>query len=220
MSLDQETEHARLATSSERSRLARELHDVVGHSLSLMTVQAAGARRIIEADPERAAAAIAAVERSGREALMELRRLLTLLGPDGSVEAELHAPPSMENLPALISQMNRAGVQAVLHVEGSVRALPTDVDLCAYRIIQEGLTNVIKHVGGCRADVTVRYEDDALELDIRDQGRRNNGARLEHGGTGRGLAGLRQRVAELGGRCEVGFYGGGYRIRARLPIDR
>jgi signal transduction histidine kinase len=218
MNFEQGSEHR--ALSVERSRLARELHDVVGHSLSVMTVQAAGARRIIETDPARAAAAIAAIERSGREGLIELRRLLTELHLEGSVEAKLHAPPSMENLPALMRLANRAGVHATLEVEGDARDLPADIELCAYRIVQEGLTNVVKHAGECRAEVIVRYRPDALELEVHDDGDTGPASPSNGDGMGSGLIGLKQRAEQLAGEFEAGFDCDGYRIRARLPIAR
>jgi signal transduction histidine kinase len=219
MTFEQQTDHALRAVSFDGSRLARELHDGVAHSLTVMTVQAAGARRVVEADPAQAMEAIIAIERSGREALMELRRLLVMLRPAGSVQAELEVSPSMEHLPMLIRQINRAGVHAVLHVEGEARVLHRDIELCAYRIVQEALTNVIKHAGECQAEVTVRYRPAALELEVRNHGRIDPG-RSQGGGIGSGLSGMRQRTQQLGGQFEAGSYGGGYRIRARLPIAR
>jgi signal transduction histidine kinase len=208
------------AVALERSRLARELHDVVAHSLSLMTVQAAGARRVLEADPGRAAEAILAIERSGREALIELRRLLVLLGPESSAQAELEVPPSLDNLPALTRQVNRTGVDARLHVDGDPYPLSVDVDLSAFRIVQEGLTNVIKHVGDCRVDVTVCYEQAALELEVQDDGGSKLGKRPDAGEPGTGLTGMKQRALLLGGQLESGSHKGGFRIRARLPTGR
>jgi signal transduction histidine kinase len=211
-------EKASRAAARERSHLARELHDVVAHSLSVMTVQAAGARRILEKDPARAAEAIGVIERSGREALVELRRLLAGLQPGDSGRAALEATPSLEDLPALMRQINRAGVRAELHIEGRDYPLPAEVDLCAYRLVQEALTNVVKHVGECRADVTARYARDAFEIEVRNDGGRGPVKKPPRRGGGNGLIGMKQRAALLGGEVEAGpVAGGGYRVLAMLP---
>jgi signal transduction histidine kinase len=217
---EEREEKARRAVALERGRLARELHDVVAHSLSIMTVQAAGARRVIDRNPARAAEAIGAIEGSGREALIELRRLLTVLRP-GPAPAGLEAPPTLEDLPLLVKHLDRAGVHTDLRIEGEPHPLPVGVDLSAYRIVQEALTNVIKHVGECRAGVTVRYERDAIEVHVQDDGGSSPRKRLpQDAGLGSGLIGMNERVALLGGQFEAGPQpGGGYHVHAWLPLE-
>jgi signal transduction histidine kinase len=185
-----------------------------------MTVQAAGARRVIDRDPARAAEAIAAVESSGRTALLELRRLLAGLTPDGVRDA-LEVQPSLEQLPSLIRRVNRSGVHADLHIVGEPFPLPANVDFSAYRIVQEALTNVIKHADDGDAQVIVRYGDGALGLVIENDGRGGcrNSARDSNGGAG--LIGMRERAALLGGSLEaVALVNGGYRVQATLPVAR
>jgi signal transduction histidine kinase len=218
----EQEERASRAVAVERGRLARELHDVVAHALSIVTVQAAGARRVIGNDPQRAAEAIAAIERSGREALIELRRLLTVLRTDGESPAVLETPPTLEDLPSLLRQVDRAGVRAELRVEGEPHPLPAAVDLSAYRIVQEALTNTMKHVGKCHAEVTVRYDSATLELEVLDDGGASNGRSFRRNGhAGSGLIGMKERAAVFGGELEAGRRaGGGYRVHARLPLEQ
>ena len=213
-------EIAHRAVALERSRIARELHDVVAHSLSVITVQAAAARRTLDSDPDMAAKAISVIERSGRNALVELRQLLTLLRPEDSMRAGFEPSPGLENLPALVKQVNRAGTRAELHILGEAMSLPNEVELCAYRIVQEALTNVMKHAGTCGVDVWLRYADHNVELEIQDEG--GNGSRTAHqaNGAGSGVSGMSERAAHLGGRLEAGFHGSGYRVRAWLPVER
>jgi signal transduction histidine kinase len=211
-------EEARRAVALERSRLARELHDVVSHSLSVITLQAAGARRWLGGDPARATQGLSAIEGAGREALVELRRLLEVLHPEDSMQEELEILPNLENLPELAERMNRAGVHVELQIEGKTRRLPAGVDISAYRIVQEALTNVIKHAGECRVEVRIRHEFDAIELEVRDDG---GSATKKSRGAGSGLIGMKERAVLLGGELEAGPRpGGGYRVHAQLPLEQ
>jgi signal transduction histidine kinase len=208
-------ERAGLAVAEERARIARELHDVVGHSVSVMTVQAAGVRRLLRPEQEREREALLIVEQTGREALAEMRRLVGVLRrPE---EAPALAPqPSLEHLDKLVEQAREAGLPVELHVEGDPVQLPAGVDLTAYRLVQEGLTNAIKHAGAQRAEVLVRYRDGHVELTVSDDGQ---GAGSGEGG-GHGLVGMRERVSVYGGELEAGPRPeGGYRVHARLPIE-
>jgi signal transduction histidine kinase len=210
-----ERERERLAAEAvaeERARIARELHDVVAHSVSVMVVQAAGVRRLLQPEQEREREALQAVERIGREALTEMRRMLGVLRA-GAAGPELAPQPGLEHLDRLIEQVRRAGVHVDVEVTGARVALPPGLDLSAYRIVQEGLTNALKHGGG-RARVCVRYGDGELELEVVDATPFPAAA-----SNGQGLAGMRERVAVYGGEFEAGpAEGGGFRVRARLPI--
>ena len=208
-------EQARLAVAEERARIARELHDVVGHSVSVMTVQAAGARRLLDPDQEREREALMVVEQTGREALAEMRRLVGVLRrPE---EAPALAPqPSLEHVDRLVEQAREAGLPVELRVEGDPVELAAGLDLTAYRLVQEGLTNAVKHARATHADVLLRYDDGHVELTVTDDGTGDGGG--ESGG--HGLVGMRERVSVYGGELEAGPRpGGGYRLRARLPIE-
>jgi signal transduction histidine kinase len=207
-------ERARLAVADERTRIARELHDVVGHSVSVMTVQAAAARRLLRPHQEKEREALQVVEQTGREALAEMRRMVGVLRrPE---EAPALAPqPSLEYLDRLISQTREAGLPVKLRVEGDPEPLPASVDLTAYRLVQEGLTNAIKHARADHAEVVVRYEEGSVEVTVTDDGSGDGGG--ESGG--HGLVGMRERIAVYGGELEAGpLAEGGYRLRARIPI--
>ncbi len=211
-------ERAALAVSQERARIARELHDVVAHHVSVMVVQASGARRVLEKDPAAASAALAAVESSGRTALTEMRRMLEVLRTD---EAGVGPQPGLGELNRLVDQVREAGLPVELTVEGEARELPGALDLAAYRIIQEALTNTVKHAGKASAKVLVCYEPEALLLDVTDDGRGAAAPLLEaETGGGQGLIGMRERVALYGGALEAGpLFPGGYRVRARFPLE-
>jgi signal transduction histidine kinase len=207
-------EEARAAVAEERARIARELHDVVGHSVSVMTVQAAGVRRLLHPDQEREREALQIVEQTGREALAEMRRLVGVLRrPE---EAPALAPqPSLEHLDKLVQQAREAGLPVALRIEGDPVPLAAGLDLTAYRLVQEGLTNALKHAQANRADVLVRYENGHVELTVSDDGSGDGGG--ESGG--HGLVGMRERVSVYGGQLEAGRRPeGGYRLRARLPL--
>jgi signal transduction histidine kinase len=207
-------ERARAAVAEERARIARELHDVVGHSVSVMTVQASGVRRLLRPDQEREREALLVVERTGREALAEMRRMVGVLRrPE---EAPALAPqPSLERLDRLIDQARESGLPVELRVEGEAVDLPAGVDLTAYRLVQEGLTNALKHAQATRAEVVVQYSDGHVEVAVMDDGR---GVGSDRDG-GHGLVGMRERVSVYGGELDAGPRpGGGYTLRARLPL--
>ena len=207
-------QQARTAVAEERARIARELHDVVGHSVSVMTVQASGVRRLLRPDQDREREALLVVERTGREALAEMRRMVGVLRrPE---EAPALAPqPSLDHLNRLVDQAREAGLPVELRIEGEAIQLPAGIDLTAYRLVQEGLTNVVKHAEATRAEVLVNYGDGYLEVTVRDDGRGlGNGD-----GGGHGLVGMRERVSVYGGEIDAGPQtGGGYRLRAKLPL--
>ena len=206
-------ERARLAVADERARVARELHDVVGHSVSVMTVQASAARRLLKPHQEREREALAVVEQTGREALAEMRRMVGVLRrPE---EAPALAPqPSLEYVDKLVEHAREAGLPVELRIEGTPEQLPGGVDLTAYRLVQEGLTNALKHANAHSAEVVVRYGDGEVELIVSDDGRGDGSG----DGGGHGLVGMRERVSVYGGELEAGpRAGGGYRLRAWLP---
>lgn len=207
-------ERARAAVSEERARIARELHDVVGHSVSVMTVQASAVRRLLRPEQEREREALLIVEQTGREALAEMRRMVGVLRrPE---EAPALAPqPSLEHIGKLVEHAREAGLPVELHVEGEPVQLPVGLDLTAYRLVQEGLTNALKHARAERAEVLVRYGEDHIELTVSDNGKgAGNGD-----GSGHGLVGMRERVSVYGGELEAGPRAkGGYRLRAKLPL--
>jgi signal transduction histidine kinase len=208
-----ETEHA---VAAERTRISRELHDVVAHSISVMVVQAGAARRVIDQDPGRAAEAMAQVERTGRDALTEMRRLLGVLRSDD--EDALRAPqPSLARLADLVSSDPELRVQ--LTIEGPPQELPATVDTSAYRIVQEALTNIRKHAGRTGAEVVVQYAPGELCLTVADRGR-GASTFLAERADGHGLLGMRERAALVGGELQAGPRpGGGWQVRARLPFE-
>jgi signal transduction histidine kinase len=207
-------EQALLAVADERARIARELHDIVGHSVSVMTVQTAGVRSLLRPHQEREREALQIVEQTGREALAEMRRLVGVLRrPE---EAPALAPqPSLEHLDKLVEQAREAGLPVKLTVEGDPVELPAGLDLTAYRLVQEGLTNALKHANAHRAEVLVRYDNGHVELTVSDDGTGDGGG--ESGG--HGLVGMRERIAVYGGELEAGQQPqGGYCLHARLPV--
>ena len=207
-------ERAHAAVTEERARIARELHDVVGHSVSVMTVQASAVRRLLRPEQEREREALLIVERTGREALAEMRRMVGVLRRPEEGPA-LAPQPSLEHVERLVEQAREAGLSVELLVEGDPQPLPAGVDLTAYRLVQEGLTNALKHAQAERAQVVVRYGDGDLEVTVSDDGR---GAGSGEGG-GHGLVGMHERVAVYGGELEAGpREEGGYRLRAKLPV--
>jgi signal transduction histidine kinase len=207
-------ERARTAVTEERARIARELHDVVGHSVSVMTVQASAVRRLLRPEQKREREALLIVERTGREALAEMRRMVGVLRRPEEGPA-LAPQPSLEHVERLVEQAREAGLSVELRVEGDPQPLPAGVDLTAYRLVQEGLTNALKHARAERAQVVVCYGDGDLEVTVSDDGR---GAGSGDGG-GHGLVGMRERVAVFGGELEAGPRAeGGYRLRAKLPV--
>ena len=225
----QAAEEARRATLAERLRIARELHDIVAHHLSVIVIQAQGAQRVTGRDPARAQQAMADVERTGRTALDEMRRLLGLLragdaaGPaaaaaagDGDQDWERLPPRGLADIGALATQMTAAGLPVAVHSTGEPRPVPEDVGLTGYRIVQEALTNVLKHAGPASAEVRIHHGSD-LEITVTDDGR-GAAAALALPGGGRGTTGMRERLAVLGGELSVGPRpGGGFRVHAVIP---
>jgi signal transduction histidine kinase len=204
---------ARLAVAEERVRIARELHDVVAHAISVIVVQAQAGQRVLEGEQASAREALGSIETTGRQALVEMRRLLGILRKEDR-ELALAPRPSLLYLDVLAERVREAGLPVELHVEGEARPLAPGVDLSAYRIVQEALTNALKHAGPASAQVVVRYRPGAVELEISDDGR---GAVNGREG-GHGLVGMRERAALVGGQVESGTNGGrGFTVRARLP---
>ena len=199
----------------ERARIARELHDVVAHRVSMMTVQAGAAQAVAADDPAAALEAMGAVEEAGREALAELRHLLGVLRPDADPDG-LGPQPGLADLPRLIEQMQKAGLDVSLLTDSLPPALPTRVELSAYRIVQESLTNVLKHAGpGARTEVRLGVDGRSIVIEVTDDGR--GGTTLP--GSGHGTVGMRERALLLGGRLEAGPRpAGGFRVYAQLPI--
>ncbi len=203
---------AALAVAAERGRISRELHDVVAHALSVVVLQAQGAQAELDRRPERSREALDAIVDTGRTALSEIRRLLGALGQDAP---EWEPRPGAERLPRLAADIRSAGTPVEFRVEGEPRPLSSTVDLAAYRIVQESLTNVLKHAGsGASVTIVMRYEPDALEIEVTDDGN----AAEPPSGTGQGLEGMRERVSVLGGVFEAGPRPErGFVVRATLP---
>jgi len=217
-------QRARRAVADERNRIARELHDVVAHNVSVMVVQAAGARRTLDRDPERAKTVLAGIEETGRQALAEMRRLLGVLHTDDEATDARAPQPGVSRLDDLVDNVRAAGLPVQVIVEGTPQPLTAGVDLSAYRIVQEALTNSLKHAGPASADVVLRYGERALEVIVRDTGRGSSAALDTTGGSvngaGHGLVGMRERVTLFGGELRAGpRRGGGYEVVARLPVE-
>ncbi|MEU4833390.1 sensor histidine kinase [Streptosporangium sp. NPDC023615] len=209
----------RAARAEERSRIARELHDVVAHHVSVMTVQAAAARRVLASDPDGAREALSAIEQLGRTAMAEMRSIVGVLRTDAT-PAERGPQPGVREIPALIVQMREAGLRTQLSIEGERETLSPGVDLAAYRLVQEALTNSLRHAGPrARAWVTVRHEPDALAVSVADDGLGPGAGGDDEEVTGHGLAGIRERVALYGGLLRIGPRpGGGFEVDARFPL--
>jgi signal transduction histidine kinase len=223
-----QTEHqaaTRHAVEQERARIAAELHDVVTHNVSVMVVQAGAGRRVLERSPADAREAMLAIEASGRTAMTELRHLLGLLAPSAGPEPDapadqgaLRPQPGLDEVPALAAGVRAAGLPVELSVTGTRRGLPPGADLAAYRVVQEALTNVIKHADGARAKVRIEYRAHDLIIDVSNVAGAPGGSA---DGSGRGLIGLRERIAIYGGSLDVGpRAGGGWRVRATIPLEQ
>jgi signal transduction histidine kinase len=212
--LEREREQkARLAVAEERVRIARELHDIVAHAISVVVVQAQAGQRVLEGEQASAREALGSIETTGRQALVEMRRLLGILRKEDR-ELALAPRPSLAYLDVLAERVREAGLPVELHVQGESKPLPPGVDLSAYRIVQEALTNTLKHAGPASAQVIVRYRAEEVELEISDDGRGSVDGRED----GHGLAGMRERAALVGGNVESGSnVGRGYSVRAWLP---
>ena len=208
---EQEIEAAR-AAAEEQARIARELHDVVAHALSVIVVQAGAADDAFDRDPGAARSSIRAVDESARSALADLRRVLGLLHDDGP---DYEPQAGLERLDRLIESVRATGLAVSLEIEGLQRPLPPSVEMSAYRIVQEALTNSLKHAKAEQVRIRIRYSD-TLEVDVRDDGR---GAANGAATPGRGLIGMRERVTLLGGTLTAGPDAEGYRVRADIPIE-
>jgi signal transduction histidine kinase len=205
------------AVGEERSRIARELHDVTAHNVGIMVVHAQGAQRVLDRDPERAREALETIERTGQSALEEMRRALGVLRRSEG-DAPLAPQPGMGDLGALVEQARLSGLTVELVTEGTPQPLPADVDRSAYRIVQEALTNARKHAGRVRARIAVRYGGPSLELEIANDGAPGRSPREEVAG-GHGLVGMRERVTLYGGELHAGHRPeGGFVVRASLPL--
>ena len=213
-------ELARQAVADERLRLARELHDVVAHSISVIAVQSGVGAHIANTQPQEAAKALAAIEATSRAALTELRRLLGVLRQEGEPQGSLAPVPGLADLDTLLAELAKAGLAVRLRIEGTASPLPAGVDLSAYRIVQEALTNVVKHAGPASAQVTVGYHDQDVTVEVTDDGRGSTPPTGDgRARVGHGLIGMRERVAAFGGDLEAGPRpGGGFRVAARLPF--
>jgi signal transduction histidine kinase len=207
---------ARVAVAEERSRIARELHDIVAHAVSVMVLQVGAVRHKLPDAQAEDRDALRGVERAGRTALAEMRRLLAAMRREGD-EAELVPQPGLDGLDSLLAEIGRAGLPVELHVDGTPFPLPRGIDLSAYRIVQEGLTNALKHAHASDADVTVRYRPDQLEIEVRDNGH----GTATSDGLGHGLIGVRERVKIYGGEMSAGTaINGGFVLSTRLPLGQ
>ena len=222
---NRQLEQARLeladrAVAEERLRIARELHDVVAHSLSVVALHAGTARMVADDNPVAARVALGTIETASRSALAEMRRLLGVLrGSGDDVTGDLAPAPGLGDLDALVAEVVRSGVTVQVRIEGERRDVPPGVDLSAYRIVQEALTNVIKHAGRARTTIAVRYADDAVTVEVDDEGSTAHSADPSPSQPGHGLVGMRERVTIYGGDLEAGFLPtGGFHVAARLPF--
>lgn len=208
--------HAEQAVAEERRRIARELHDVVAHHVSVIGVMATGARRVLKHDYDAAEQALTTIEQTSRTTLRELRRLLFLLRVESESESQLSPQPGVEGVRTLVEQVREAGLPATLRVDGDPTTLDPGVALTAYRIVQEALTNALKHAGPATAEVRLTYAPDLLTIEVFDTG---HGPRLEMA-PGHGLLGMRERVAVYGGTLRTGPRpGGGFRVYAKIPVE-
>ncbi len=216
----QQAEEVSRALADERAQIARDLHDIVAHAMSVIAVRSGVARMVIDSDPDQARDALAIIEITTRRALHEMRLLVGMLRDPGERAAELSPVPGLADLDRLIADTAVAGVIAEVDVEGKVRPLPPAADLSAYRIVQEALTNVVRHVGPTRARVLIGYRPGELSIEVTDTGPRGPVPRpIARAGGGHGLIGMRERAALFGGTLEAGPFAGGFRVRATVPVD-
>ena len=211
---------AEAAVTVERGRIAREIHDVIAHNVSMMVVQAGAAARVLQADEPRVRSALDTIAETGRQTVDEMRSLLGVLRSGDDETADRAPQPGLADLASLAEGLRRSGIAVAWRVEGEPRPLPRALDLSAYRIVQEALTNSLKHARGARAEVVVRYDEGTLELDISDSGgARNGGPTVATSGTGgHGIVGMRERAALFGGELWARPTAGGFRVTARLPV--
>jgi signal transduction histidine kinase len=213
--LERDREQQAAVMAAERGRIARELHDVIAHTVSVMGIQAAAAAEVLDHDPHRARAPLDSIQMTARDAIEELRRLLGVLR-DGSESAELAPQPDLGGLGDLVERARESGLHVELSIEGDRRSLPAGIELAGYRIVQEALTNIRKHAGTARARVTIQYRPACLDMLVEDEGRGVAGG----AGTAHGLVGMRERATLYGGTLDAGPRpGGGFRVRARLPLE-
>ncbi len=213
-------ERARRAIQDERERIARDLHDIVTHHVSVIVIQAGAGLTALERRPDQAKTALVAIDRTSREALADMRRMLGILGVSQAADDPAREPmPGLRRLGELIEEVRAAGLPVELSIEGDRRPLDAGIELSAYRIVQEALTNALKHASGAHARVRMRYEERALEIEVTDQGGSGSRDLGEAGTGGRGLIGMRERAALYGGELDAGPAAGGFRVRARLPIE-
>ena len=214
-SLQEREERLRAAAAEERRHVARELHDVIAHAVSVMVIQAGAARQVLRSSPDQAETSLLAVESTGREAMTELRRFLGALS-DEDEAVGLAPQPGIGQLPTLLERVREAGLPAQLEVDGSPRSIPQSLDVTAYRIVQGALTNALPYARRAATLVRLSWDSDQLRLEILDDGPATGATE----GSGRGLAGMSERAALVGGRLEAGpRVGGGYAVRAWLPLD-
>ncbi|MGF7234085.1 MAG: sensor histidine kinase [Frankia sp.] len=212
-------EQVRRAVADERVEIARELHDVVAHAMSVIAVRSGVARMVIDTQPEQAREALGIIETTTRRSLREMRLLVGVLRDGAEHPAELGPVPGLADLDHLLAEVAAAGVQVDVHIEGEMRPLPPAASLSVYRIVQEALTNVVRHAGPTSAILRVRFRPDELDLEVIDDGPRSSAPRnltLPRQGTGHGLIGMRERAALFGGSLEAGPCGAGFRVRAEL----
>ncbi|HEX6325980.1 MAG TPA: histidine kinase [Jiangellaceae bacterium] len=207
-------ELAERAVADERARIARELHDVVAHAMSVITVRAGVGAHLAETRPAEAAEALGVIERTGREALSEMRRMLAVLRDPDPRAPRVEPQPGLDEVPRLVEQVREAGVVVAVTTEGSARPLPAGLDLAAYRVVQEALTNVVKHAPQARASVTIRHLPKTLEVEVYNAGHVTGPV-----APGQGMRGMAERVALYGGRLDAGPSDGGFRVKARFPRE-
>jgi signal transduction histidine kinase len=219
-------DQSRRAVEDERERIARELHDIVTHHVSVIVIQAGAGLTALDRRPDRARSALEAIDRTGREALTDMRRMLGILGenrgsdaPADAADASREPMPGLGRLGRLIEEVRAAGLPVELSMEGDRRPLDAGVELSAYRIVQEALTNALKHARGARARVRLSYETRAIDIDVTDEGGRGRRDTGDTASGGRGLIGMRERVALYGGDFEAAPTPTGFRVHARLPIE-
>lgn len=206
--------------AEERARIARELHDLVAHSMGVIVIQAQGAQRVLDTAPGQAGAALASIEAAGRTGMAEMRRLLGLLTTTGE-DAGTTPQPTLKEIPDLVARIRETGLHVDLTIEGTVRDLQPGVELTGYRVVQEAMTNVLKHAGTSTVEVRINYQADCLDIQVRDRGSQRNDAVAPAGRGGHGLVGMQERVGLYGGTLRAGLRpdGQGFAVHARVPVD-
>lgn len=213
-------EQAARAVTEERARIARELHDLVAHSVGTIVIQAQGAQRVFDTSPEQARVALSSIETAGRAGMAEMRRLLGLLTDDRDGATETAPQPTLDEVRTLVDRLRAGGLPVDLQVEGAVRALPAGLELTGYRVVQEAMTNTLKHAGRVPVDVRLRYGAEWLDIEVCDQGPDGRDRPpVDRDSGSRGLVGMRERVSLYGGTIVTGpTSSGGFAVRARIPL--